>query len=144
MGPRLAFHRKGPSQPLRGDSMFSSFLERILVFSILLALGVMTPLFAQDVPPASSASPSVSTSPISAPAPVATRDQIVVPTGTRLPLLLRNGVNTRTAKPGDSVYFETAYPIAINNRMAIPLGTFVPGQILETKRPSRIRGRGGL
>src|SRR5258708_17089054 len=104
MGPRLAFHRKGPSQPLRGDSMFSSFLERILVFSILLALGVMTPLFAQDVPPASSASPPVSKTPISAPSPVAKGDQIVVPTDTRLPRLLPTGANTRSATPADPVY----------------------------------------
>jgi type IV secretion system protein VirB10 len=56
--------------------------------------------------------------------------------------LLRNGINTRTAKPGDSVYFETVYPITVNNRIAIPLGTFVRGQILEAKRPGRIKGRG--
>ena len=67
---------------------------------------------------------------------------IVVPIGTRLPLVLRNGVNTRTAKPGDSVYFQTAYPIAVNNHIAIPFGSFVRGEILEAKRPGRIKGRG--
>jgi len=138
----MHFTAGGLASPFEVIPMFSRFPERILVSSILLALGVMTPLFAQDVPPALSASPPVSTTPISAATPVAKRDLIIVPTGTRLPLLLRNGVNTRTAKPGDSVYFETAYPVAINNRMAIPLGTFVRGQILEAKRPGRIRGRG--
>ncbi len=122
--------------------MFSRFLERILISSILLALGVTTPLFGQDVPPASSAPPPVAATPVSASTPAPKADQVVVPVGTRLPLLLRNGVNTRTAKPGDSVYFETAYPIAVNNRIAIPLGTFVRGQILEAKRPGRIKGRG--
>ena len=122
--------------------MFSCFPRRILVRSILLAVGVMTPLFAQEVPPASSAPSPVATIPVSAPTPVPKGDQVVVPIGTRLPLLLRNGVNTRTAKPGDSVYFETAYPIAINNKIAIPMGTFVRGQILEAKRPGRIKGRG--
>jgi len=68
--------------------------------------------------------------------------QVAVPTGTRLPLLLCNGINTRTAKAGDSVYFETAYPIARNNRIVIPMGSFVRGQIVEAKRPGRIRGRG--
>ena len=122
--------------------MFSCFPRRILVRSILLAVGVMTPLFAQEVPPASSAPSPVATTPVSAPTPVPKGDQVVVPIGTRLPLLLRNGVNTRTAKPGDSVYFETSYPIAVNNKIAIPLGTFVRGQILEAKRPGRIKGRG--
>ena len=75
-------------------------------------------------------------------APAPKTGQVAVPMGTRLPLLLRNGINTRTAKAGDSVYFETAYPIAVNNKIAIPLGTFVRGQILEAKRPGRIKGRG--
>ena len=122
--------------------MFPHFPRRIVVRSILLAVGVMTPLFAQEVPPASSAPSPVATIPVSAPTPVPKGDQVVVPIGTRLPLLLRNGVNTRTAKPGDSVYFETSYPIAVNNKIAIPLGTFVRGQILEAKRPGRIKGRG--
>ena len=65
-----------------------------------------------------------------------------MPAGTRLPLILRNGVNTRVAKAGDAVYFETLYPITANNRIAIPLGTFVRGEILEAKRPGRIHGRG--
>src|SRR2546430_14360146 len=75
-------------------------------------------------------------------APAPNTGQVAVPKGTRLPLLLRNGINTRTAKAGDSVYFETAYPIAVNNKIAIPLGTFVRGQILDAKQPGRITGRG--
>jgi len=55
--------------------------------------------------------------------------------------VLRNGINTRTAKAGDSVYFETAYPVARKNRIVIPMGSFVRGQIVEAKRPGRIRGR---
>ena len=120
--------------------MFLPLPRRILVASVFAALGVMTPLFAQDAPPSSSAPQPIAAIPASAPAPKI--EQVVVPTGTHLPLLLRNGVNTRTAKPGDSVYFETAYPISVNNRIAIPLGTFVRGQILEAKRPGRIKGRG--
>src|SRR5262249_28070199 len=59
-----------------------------------------------------------------------------------LPLVLRNGVNTATAKPGDAVYFETMYPISLGNRVVIPMGTFVRGTILTAKRPGRLAGRG--
>ena len=69
-------------------------------------------------------------------------EQLVVPLGTHLPLILRNGINTRTAKRGDSVYFETVYPITANNRVAIPMGTFVRGEIVGAKRPGFIKGRG--
>jgi hypothetical protein len=87
------------------------------------------------------ASAPAAPAPPPAPAPPST-EKLVVPTGTRLPLILRNGINTRTAKAGDSVYFETVYPIAVNNRMAIPMGSFVRGEILEAKRPGRVKGRG--
>jgi len=56
--------------------------------------------------------------------------------------MLRNGINTRSAKTSDSVYFVTVYPIAVSNKTVIPMGTFVRGEILEAKRPGRIRGRG--
>lgn len=67
------------------------------------------------------------------------RDQIVLPAGTHLPLQLRNGVNTGTAKTGDVVYFETTHPISLGNRVVIPVGSFVRGVILTAKRPGRIR-----
>jgi hypothetical protein len=138
----LLFPLGGVVRPLEVIAVLSRFSIRILVPSIFFAISAMTPLFAQELPPASPAPPQVAPSPVVATTPAPKSDQVVVPLGTRLPLLLRNGVNTRTAKPGDSVYFETAYPIAVNNKIAIPMGTFVRGQILEAKRPGRIKGRG--
>jgi type IV secretion system protein VirB10 len=114
----------------------------MLVLGLLFTVDATPTLFAQEFPPASSAPLPGAARPVSAPTPASTSEHVVVPLGTRLPLLLRNGINTRTAKAGDSVYFETAYPIAVNNKIAIPLGTFVRGQILEAKRPGRIKGRG--
>ena len=70
--------------------------------------------------------------------------QFVIPAGTRLALVMRNGINTRTAKPGDSVYFETIYPLAQNNRIVIPIGSFVRGQLLQSKRPGFVKGRGEI
>ena len=122
--------------------MFSRYSRRILSSAIFAVAGATAPLFAQELPPALPAPPPVAATAESVPTPAPKSDQVVVPIGTRLPLLLRNGLNTRTAKPGDSVYFETAYPIAVNNKIAIPMGTFVRGQILEVKRPGRIKGRG--
>jgi hypothetical protein len=122
--------------------MLLRFSTRILVPGIFFAVGATVPLFGQELPSASPTPPPVAATPVGAPTPAPKSDQVVVPVGTRLPLLLRNGINTRTAKAGDSVYFETVYPIAVNNRIAIPMGTFVRGQILEAKRPGRIKGRG--
>jgi hypothetical protein len=115
---------------------------RSLTFLLLISSFNAMALCAQEPPPAPSgtvpAPPAAPSAMVSASKP----EQLIVPAGTRLPLLLRNGLNTRTAKQGDSVYFETAYPIAVNNRMAIPMGSFVRGEILEAKRPGRLKGRG--
>jgi type IV secretion system protein VirB10 len=76
-------------------------------------------------------------------APAAAQEEkIVLPAGTHLPLVMSNGINTRTAKAGDAVYFQTVYPIAQNNRMVIPMGTFVRGRITSAKRPGFVKGRG--
>src|SRR5262249_8210220 len=69
---------------------------------------------------------------------------ITIPAGTKLPLILRNGVSSRTAKPHDSIYLETIYPIAQDERIVIPMGTFVRGELLEIKRPGRVKGRGEI
>jgi len=86
--------------------------------------------------------PAVADAP--APVPSPQSEKLIVPAGTRLPLVLRNSINTRTAKRGDSIYFESDYPITANNRVAIPMGTFLRGEVLEAKRPGRIRGRGEI
>ncbi len=70
--------------------------------------------------------------------------KVVVPAGTKLPLVLHNAITTRNAKPGDSVYLETLFPIMQENRVVIPAGSYVEGEIVETKRPGRVKGRGEL
>src|SRR5258708_10538643 len=67
-----------------------------------------------------------------------------VPSGTRLPLILHNAITTRNAKPGDPVYLETVFPIVIHNRILIPAGSYVQGEITEARRPGKVKGTGEL
>src|ERR1700733_2739786 len=71
-----------------------------------------------------------------------TPDPIDVPAGTRFAVVLENGISTRGAKPGDSLYFRTSFPITQNNRVVIPVGCYLRGELLESKRPGRVKGRG--
>lgn len=71
-----------------------------------------------------------------------TGEKVVVPAGTKLAVVLENGISTRGAKPGDSLYFRTAFPVTQNNRVVIPVGSYMRGELLETKRPGRVKGRG--
>jgi hypothetical protein len=99
---------------------------------------------AQEPPgPQMSAPPSVGPEP----RPAAARrtgggERISIPAGTRVAVVLENGLSTRSAKPGDSIYFRTSFPITQNNRVVVPVGSYLRGELLESKRPGRIKGRG--
>ena len=91
--------------------------------------------------PQSDAPPAVAPKP--APAPQAgPREEVIVPAGTRVGVVLQNGISTRSAKPGDSVYLQTSFPITVGNRIVIPVGSYLRGELLEAKRPGRVKGRG--
>ena len=66
----------------------------------------------------------------------------LVDIGTRVPLSMVNSVSTKHSQPGDRVYLETTFPIAVQNRIVIPAGSYVMGTITSTKRPGKVRGRG--
>jgi hypothetical protein len=112
---------------------------------------------AAQMPPGPAQAPAVQNPPAQAPAaqmvsapansdsaakPVVER--YMVPSGTRLPLILHNSVTTRNAKPGDPVYLETLFPIVIDNRILIPAGTYVQGEIEQATRPGKVKGTGEI
>ena len=59
-------------------------------------------------------------------------------------MVLQNSVNTKNARVGDQLYFQTIYPVVVNNRILIPVGSYVRGSVTFAKRPGRIKGRGEL
>src|SRR5690348_5493924 len=69
-------------------------------------------------------------------------DQIVVPAGTHLLLVLHNGITTRNAQPGQPLYLETTFPVLVEGRIVIPAGSYVQGEITEAKRPAKGKGGG--
>ncbi len=70
--------------------------------------------------------------------------RITIPSGTQVPLVLKQSISTKNAKPGDAVYAETAFPITLNDKVVIPAGTYVQGRISEVKRAGRVKGRAEL
>lgn len=107
-------------------------MRRIMALVVLLPL---TLAFAQEqnvggsngAPPAT----EISSSP----------GRIVVPSGTQIPLVLKQAISTRNAKAGDAVYAETNFPITQNDKIVIPAGTYVQGRIVEVKRAGRVKGK---
>jgi hypothetical protein len=115
------------------------FVLKTVVLSLIFA-GIayaQAPEGPQTEAPPPTAKPNPAT-----PRPASTGQTILVPTGTRIGVILENGISTATAKPGDSVYFRTSFPITIDNKVVIPVGSYLRGEVLETKRPGRIKGKG--
>ncbi|HXO87884.1 MAG TPA: hypothetical protein VN885_04480 [Candidatus Acidoferrales bacterium] len=118
--------------------------------------GPMAP--AQDAP----ASPVPAPAAPSAPAPVPARNSeaaaaasapasnsskpamVEVPGGTHIPLVIHNAISTRSARPGDPVYFETLFPVLIDGKVVIPAGSYMSGEVTEAKRAGRVKGRAEL
>jgi hypothetical protein len=95
-----------------------------------------------DGPQTSAPAPVGPTARSSVPRHSGTSERVTVPAGTRLAVVLENGISTRDAKAGDSVYLRTSFPVTQNNRIVIPIGSYVRGELLDSKRPGRIKGRG--
>ena len=108
-------------------------LSALLVFSAIASSQ-------ESVGPQTSAPPPVPPTQKAEPAPSGKR--ISVPAGTRFAVVLENGISTRSARAGDSLYFHTAFPVTQNNRVVIPVGSYIRGSLLESKRPGRIKGKG--
>ena len=104
-----------------------------LLFAIFLVLAIISPAQDQSQTPGpeqqSNVDPSLEYS---------------VPSGTKVPLRLTQGITTKTAKEGDPVYAQTAFPITQNNRILIPAGTYVQGIVRRVVRPGRVKGRAEL
>jgi hypothetical protein len=67
--------------------------------------------------------------------------QLTIPSGTKVPLALKQSISTKNAREGDAVYAVTTFPVVINDRMVIPPGTYVQGRISNVKRGGRVKGR---
>lgn len=60
---------------------------------------------------------------------------VVVPAGSRIPLVLQRSISTKTTRPGDMAYLLTTAPVTAGDKMVIPPGTFVQGTIARITVP---------
>jgi hypothetical protein len=67
--------------------------------------------------------------------------QVTVPAGTEVLLQLKSTIDTKNAQVGDGVYCQTAFPVSVDNVIAIPGGTYVKGEIVKVQRAGRVKGR---
>jgi hypothetical protein len=123
--------------------MWTRFLVALLMTGCAVA---QTPAATSTQPSATQGTPATSAS--SAAAAVTARPAssatLIIPSGTKVPLALKQAISTRNAKEGDPVYCETTFPFVVDDRIVIPAGTYVQGKISRVQRPGRIKGRAEL
>jgi hypothetical protein len=72
--------------------------------------------------------------------PAAGAPVITVPAETKVSLRLTSPLGTKTARHGDAVHAEVAFPVTALNTVAIPPGTYVEGVIDQVTRRGRHAG----
>ncbi|HEY7616269.1 MAG TPA: hypothetical protein VH744_05655 [Terriglobales bacterium] len=102
-------------------------MRTIVVFCLLLSAAA-----AQTEAVASAATPEPK---------IAEAKQLTIPSGTKVPIVLKQAISTKSAREGDPVYAETNFPVVQDQRILIPAGTYVQGRISRVQRAGRIKGR---
>jgi hypothetical protein len=67
--------------------------------------------------------------------------ELIIPAGTKIPVALKNTVSTKTSREGDPIYAQSTFPVAINDKLVVPAGTYVQGKISSIKPAGRLKGR---
>ena len=71
-------------------------------------------------------------------------EEVIVPEGTVIPIILTAYLNTRSTQIGDTVYADTVYPVWVQQRLVIPKGSNIRGTVTDVVRPGKIKGRGRI
>ena len=69
---------------------------------------------------------------------------VEIPQGAHVLLRVVNSITTKTAQPGDHVYLRTASPLAADDRIAVPLNSYVQGVVTHVRKAGRVKGRAEL
>src|ERR1700722_5620284 len=67
-----------------------------------------------------------------------------IPKNAHVLLKMVNSISTRTAQEGAQVYMQTATPITDGDHIVVPVGSYVQGTVLISKRSGKVSGRAQL
>jgi hypothetical protein len=124
----------------------------VLIASVMPALGrsQAIPLFdqapRQKSQPVDQMNGSPASATLQAPVPAASsttvpsaNQQVTVPAGTHVVMVLKSPLNSASGASGSAVYLETLYPVVQQNQVVIPVHTLVQGIVTANKRPGHFR-----
>lgn len=73
-----------------------------------------------------------------------TLDEVILPKKTEIFITLRQALNTKAAQPGDALYGRVAVPVTFQDRIILPVGTYVIGHVDSAREPGRVKGKAQL
>lgn len=89
--------------------------------------------------PVSEAAPPMPSAPPPPPQPVTRR--VTIPAGTVVPVILTEGLDSKTAQPNDAFHATLASNVMADGVVAIPRGSPVVGQVLDAKAAAHFKGQ---
>jgi hypothetical protein len=75
------------------------------------------------------------------PVKVEIKNQLIIPSGTKVPVVLQHAISSKNAREGDPIYAHTSFPVVADDHILIPAGTYVQGKIVQVQRAGRVKGR---
>ena len=72
---------------------------------------------------------------------LALAEEITLPAGTQLQVVLETTLSTRDSKAGDPFRARLAYAVFANEREVLPIGTVMEGKVVNLKGPGRVAGK---
>lgn len=70
-----------------------------------------------------------------------TIDETVVPRKSEIFIRLQRSLNTKTAQTGDKFSSLVEVPVTVDDRIVIPVGSYIIGFVDKSKKPGRLRGK---
>jgi hypothetical protein len=70
--------------------------------------------------------------------------KIMIPAGTPLHIVLKEGVSASKSEPGTEFSASLAEPVVVNGKTVLQQGSRVVGQVLDSKESGRVKGRASL
>jgi len=67
-------------------------------------------------------------------------DEVTIPEGTRIPVMLKNAISTKSSRVGDPIYAQSTFPVVVDERIVVPAGTYVQGKISQIKPAGHLNG----
>jgi hypothetical protein len=68
-------------------------------------------------------------------------NEVTIPEGTRIPVMLKNAVSTKSSRVGDPIYAQSTFPVVVDDHIVVPAGTYVQGKISQIKPAGHLKGR---